>query len=179
MTLLAIPVQYVLAAVVLIAAACDIRSRNIPNWLSLGGVLIGLALHPYLAGWTGLKFSAGGLGLAVLMFVPLFVLRWLGGGDVKLMAAVGALAGAGNLFIIFIMDAILGGAVALIAVLFKRRGARTLRNIGRMITALFRGKAPYQETEELEAGSETSMGMPRAVTIALATLLVLWATPKS
>ncbi len=179
MTLLAIPVQYVLAAVVLIAAGCDIRSRNIPNWLSLGGVLIGLALHPYLSGWTGLKFSASGFGLAVLMFVPLFVLRWLGGGDVKLMAAVGALAGAGNLFIIFIMDAILGGAVALIAVLFKKRGARTLRNIGRMITSLFRGKAPYRETEELEAGSETSMGMPRAVTIALATLLVLWATPKS
>ncbi|MGC4053922.1 MAG: prepilin peptidase [Paludibaculum sp.] len=179
MTLLAMPVQYVLAALVLVAAGCDIRSRNIPNWLTMGGIVAGLALHPYLAGWAGLKFSAAGLGLAALMFLPLFVLRWLGGGDVKLMAAVGALAGAGNLFIVFIMDAILGGAVALIAVLLRKRGAKTVRNIGRMITALFRGKAPYEETQELEAGSETSMGMPRAVTIALATLLVLWATPKS
>ncbi|WP_321470819.1 prepilin peptidase [uncultured Paludibaculum sp.] len=178
MNFLPLPVQGALAALVLIAAFCDIRSRNIPNWLTVGGVVAGLALHPYLAGWAGLKFSGGGFGLAVLMFIPLFVLRWLGGGDVKLMAAVGALAGAYNLFIIFIMDAILGGAVALIAVLFRKRGAKTLKNIGRMITALFRGRKPFEESPELEAGSEESMGMPRAVTIAVATLLVLWAAPK-
>lgn len=178
MTLLPIPVQYILAAVVLIAAGSDIRSRNIPNWLTLGGVVAGLAIHPYLTGWAGLKFSASGLGLAALIFLPLFILRWLGGGDVKLMAAAGALAGASNLLIIFIMDAILGGAVALVAVLLKGRAGKTLRNIGRMIAALFRGKAPYEENQELEAGSEKSMGMPRAVTIALATLLVLWATPR-
>lgn len=177
MTLLPLPVQAVLISVVLLAAFCDLRSRNIPNWLTLGGVAAGLALHPYLAGWAGLKFSASGLGLAILMFIPLFILRWLGGGDVKLMAAAGALAGTYNLFIIFIMDAILAGVVALIAVLFRKRGARTLRNIGRMITALFRGKAPFEEHKELEAGTGESMGMPRAVTIALATLLVLWATP--
>ena len=177
MTPLALPIQAALAALVLVAAVCDIRSRDIPNWLTLGGIVAGLVLHPYLAGWAGLKFAAAGLGLAIVMFIPLFILRWLGGGDVKLMVAVGALAGTYNLFIIFIMDALLGGVVALAAVLFRKRGAKTMRNIGRMVTSLVRGKAPYEETKELEAGTEESMGMPRAVTIALATVLVLWATP--
>ncbi len=66
MTPLAPPIQVVLAALVLAAAVCDIRSRDIPNWLTLGGIAAGLALHPYLTGWTGLKFAGSGLGLAIV-----------------------------------------------------------------------------------------------------------------
>ena len=169
------PVPYLTAALVLIAAFCDLRSRNIPNWLTLGGVVAGLAVHLYLSGWSGLQFSASGLGLAALVFLPMFMMRWLGGGDVKLMAGVGALTGATNLIVIFIFDAMLGGVVALIAVLTRGRSRRTIHNIGRMISALLHGKAPHRVSPELEAGSEESMGMPRAVTIAAATLLILWA----
>jgi len=168
------PVPYLTAALVLIAAFCDLRSRTIPNWLTLGGIVVGLAIHPYLTGWSGLQFSATGLGLAALMFLPMFMMRWLGGGDVKLMAAVGALTGATNLIVIFIFDALLGGAVALIAVIPRGRSRRTIHNIGRIVSALLHGKAPHQVSPELEAGSEESMGMPRAATIAAATLFILW-----
>jgi prepilin peptidase CpaA len=163
-------VEAVLAAVVLLAAWTDLRRREIPNWLTLGGMLAGLALHGWLRGWEGLKFSAAGLGLAALIFIPLFIMRWLGGGDVKLMGAVGALAGAQNLFVIFVLDAILGGAVALVLVIVRGRLLRTLRNIPRM----FR----FERDSELEAGGEKSMGLPRAVTIAAATLLVLWGASR-
>jgi prepilin peptidase CpaA len=176
MTALSIPVQAALAAIVLIAAASDLRSREIPNWLSGGGILIGLALHTWLNGWSGLKFSGSGLGVAALIFLPLFMMRWLGGGDVKLMAAVGALAGMTNMLVIFILDTILGGFIALLAILFRGRVKKTLVNIGRMLKSMMRGRAPYQDSEELEAGHEKSMGLPRAVTIAAATLLVLWAS---
>lgn len=168
------PVPYLTAALVLIAAFCDLRSREIPNWLTLGGIAAALALHTYLTGWSGLQFSAAGLGLAALVFLPIFMMRWLGGGDVKLWAAVGALTGATNLIVIFVFDAMMGGLVALIAVITHGRSRQTIHNLQRMISALLHGKAPYQVSPELEAGSEQSMGMPHAVTIAAATLLILW-----
>jgi prepilin peptidase CpaA len=174
MHLLPQSVEICLALIVLAAAVSDVRSRNIPNWLTLGGIATGLALHAFLTGWAGLKFSAAGFGLAALIFLPLFALRFLGGGDVKLMAAVGALAGLQNLIAIFIVDTILGGVAALVLIVVKGRFKKTLANMGRMISSLFRGKAPYEESEELEAGGEKSLGMPRAVTIAAATLVILW-----
>lgn len=176
MKLLPLPVEVALLLIVLTAAVSDIRSRSIPNWLTLGGIVAGLALNTYTTGLAGLKFSAIGFGVAALIFLPLFMIRFLGGGDVKLMAAVGACAGAANLFAIFIFDAIFGGIAALILIIVRGRGKHTLRNIGQMIASLFKGKAPYTQNEELEAGGEKSLGMPRAVTIAAATMLVLWAS---
>ena len=145
---------------VLVAAGTDLRWREIPNWLSLAGIAAGLLLNPW-------RVSLGGLGVAALIFLPLFALRWLGGGDVKLMGAVGALAGYQNMLVIFVLDAIFGGVVALVAVVLRGRLGKTLRNIPRMLRR--------EQSEELEAGNEKSMGLPRAVTIAAATLLTVWA----
>jgi prepilin peptidase CpaA len=175
MTPLHIAVKAALAALVLAAAASDIRSRTIPNWLTFGGILAGFALHLGLESWPGLLFAAKGFGLAALLFLPLWFLRFFGGGDLKIMAAVATMAGPTNLLVIFILDAILGGILALAAIVVRGRVRKTLVNIGRMIRSLARGRAPYQDSEELEAGNEKSFGMPRAVSIALATLLFVWA----
>lgn len=173
MTPLPVSVSWALAAVVLAAALSDLRSRSIPNWLTLGGILLGFAINFYAAGLAGLKTA--GLGfLASLLFLIPFLLGFLGGGDVKLMAAVGTFAGPANLLVVFVLDAILGGIVALIGVIVRGRVRRTLLNIGHILRLLAQGKAPYKENAELEAGNEASFGMPRAVTIALATLLLIW-----
>ena len=174
MTPLPPPLQLILAACVLIAAATDLRSRDIPNWLTLSAMGCGLALHPAFAGWAGLKMAAGGLGLAALIFLPLFVLRWLGGGDVKLMGAVGALAGPANLLTVILLDALLAGAASLVVVLLRRRLGRTLSNIGRLLRSLAGDGAPVRDSPEFEAGNSASLGLPRAVTIMAAVLLVLW-----
>ncbi len=96
--------------------------------------------------------------------------RWLGGGDVKLMGAIGALAGYQYMLVIFVFDAILGGIAALALIIVRGRLLKTLKNIPR----IFR----LERESELEAGSEKSLGLPRAVTIALATLLVLWGASR-
>lgn len=173
MTPLPIPVAWALAAVVLTAAVSDLRSRTIPNWLTLGGIVLGFAVNFHTLGVAGLKTA--GLGfLASLLFLIPFSLGFLGGGDVKLMAAVGAFTGAGGLLAVFILDAILGGIVALVGVIVRGRVRRTVVNMGRILQLLAQGRAPYTESAELEAGSEASFGMPRAVTIAAATLLLIW-----
>lgn len=173
MTPLPVPVALALAATVIAAAFSDLRSRTIPNWLTLGGILAGFGVNWYALGTEGLKTAGFGF-LASLLFLIPFALGFLGGGDVKLMAAAGAFAGASNLLVIFVLDAILGGIVGLVGILVKGRFRRTLLNIGRILRSLARLKAPYKESAELEAGNEASFGMPRAVTIALATLLFIW-----
>jgi prepilin peptidase CpaA len=168
-------VRYVLGVTVVLAALSDVRSRQIPNWLTILGIIAGFALHSWFDGMEGLLFAGAGFGAACVLFLPLFALRWLGGGDVKLMIAIGALTGWKALIVIFILDGIFGGFVAGVLVLTKGRLRRTFSNIGQMMRALLHGRAPWRESAELEAGSEQSLGMPRAVTIAAATLLVLWA----
>lgn len=89
------------AALVLLATITDVASRKIPNVLTLGGILVGLALHGAV-GWTdgGGKGLLYGLvravvGVAVCGVIPVFSYARgeMGGGDVKLFAALGALGG--------------------------------------------------------------------------------------
>ena len=102
------------------AAVYDVRYRRIPNWLTVGGVLLGLALNAFLyQGWPGLRFSLPGFGLGFGVYFLLYVLRAMGAGDVKLMAAVGAVVGWQNWFGIFVITAIIGGLMAMILVVIE------------------------------------------------------------
>ena len=75
------------------AAALDWRSRKIPNWLTVSGILAGIILRTTLGGWPSAKSSLEGAGLALGLLLPLVLLRALGAGDWKLMGAVGAFMG--------------------------------------------------------------------------------------
>ena len=76
-----------------VAAVTDLRARLIPNWLTIPALGIACGAHGYLGGPGALAFA---LLSALLCFVPsyfLFVRGALGGGDVKLFAALGAALG--------------------------------------------------------------------------------------
>jgi prepilin peptidase CpaA len=66
-------IQVLVAVLVLVAGAYDIRYRRIPNWLVLPCWVVGFAVNVALAGWPGLKNAALGFGLALLVYVPLFM----------------------------------------------------------------------------------------------------------
>src|SRR4051812_38165028 len=104
--------QILLGILTLVAAGYDIRYRRIPNWLVLAGIVTGFAWNLfYSSGWSGLGHAAAGLGLGFALYFPLYLLRARGAGDVKLLAAVGAIAGPENCFWIFILTALLGGVI--------------------------------------------------------------------
>lgn len=170
---LAFPVKVAMAILVLIAAGTDIRNRTIPNPLTLLGLGCGLVLNTSLNGWTGLKLSLFGIGVGLLLFLPLFLLRGMGGGDVKLMAAVGSFAGVTDTIVIFVLTAIFGGVLALLLLLWKGGLGRALRNTAVILSELVRFRAPHEANPELTIEHERSVKLPYAVAIALGTLTFL------
>jgi prepilin peptidase CpaA len=163
-------VNIILLVLVLIAGVTDIKTRRIPNWLVLAGLCIGIALNSLLFEWAGLKLSLSGAGLAFAVYFVFYLLRAMGAGDVKLMAAIGALAGPKSWLLIFFFTAIAGGVVALVLLLAKGRFKRTLLNVGIMLHQLSRLQAPYQATEELDVRSGKALRLPHGATIALGTM---------
>ena len=85
-------VGWVYGAITAVAAFTDYRSGKIYNWLTIPALVLGLVLAGAF-GWVALGAALQGLGLASLLFIPLFFLRILGGGDVKLMLAMGTVLG--------------------------------------------------------------------------------------
>jgi len=163
-------IRIFLEVLVIIAAFWDIRTRRIPNWLTLSGVVLGVALNTFLFELNGLWFSLKGLGAAFGVYFVLYLLRAMGAGDVKLMAAVGAAAGAGNWFGILVLTSVAGAVAGLLLVAFKGRLRKTLGNLRIIITSLGRGRAPYKETPELDVSSDKAMRLPHGALIALGTL---------
>jgi prepilin peptidase CpaA len=98
---------------VVLAAGADLRSRRIPNILTLTGLVTGLALRS-AGGLGALADGVLGVGLAIVVAVPLFALGGLGGGDTKLLAAVGAFMGPSRLVGALLLIALLGGLMAVI-----------------------------------------------------------------
>jgi len=167
-------VEALLLAVVLGAAVYDVRYRRIPNWLSLSGVLFGLALNTFLyQGWPGLRLSLMGLGMGFGVYFLLYALRAMGAGDVKLMAAVGALVGWRDWFGTFLVTAIIGGAMALILVAARGRVKKTLWNVSFILSELKSGRPAYMRKEELDVRNPRALGLPHGAVIAVGTIFFL------
>jgi prepilin peptidase CpaA len=122
-------------------AACvtDVRSRRIPNLLTFGAAVAGIVVHVTLSGWSGFLLSVGGWFLGLALFLPFFVLGGMGGGDVKLLAALGAWLGPRDAFFLAIYASMAGGVMA-IAVAGSRgylttafRNVWTLLNYWRLV----------------------------------------------
>jgi len=159
--------QILLGILVAVAALFDIRFRRIPNWLVLAGIIAGLAWNAYSSGWSGLGSCAAGLGLGFVLYFPLYLLRARGAGDVKLLAAVGAIAGPRNCIWIFLLTAILGGVIALVLLLFRGRLRKTLFNVAWIMRDLLHLRAPYQSSEELDVTSTKGLRLPHGAMIAV------------
>jgi prepilin peptidase CpaA len=163
-------IRIFLEVLVIVAAIWDIRTRRIPNWLTLSGVVLGVALNTFLFEIDGLWFSLKGLGVAFVVYFILYLLHAMGAGDVKLMAAVGAAVGPGNWLGILVLTSVAGAVAGLLLVAFKGRFRKTLGNLGIIISSLGRGRAPYKDSPELDVSSDKAMRLPHGALIALGTL---------
>jgi prepilin peptidase CpaA len=133
-----------------LAAFIDLKCRRIPNWLTLtvaaagifGGSLFYIIQGDWNAGWNWLLFSGKGWLVGIGIFLIPFILGGMGGGDVKLLGAIGALKGVAFVIETALMAALWGGLLALIAILIKKKPAIIKRfGAGMKILFLTGGKA--------------------------------------
>lgn len=163
-----------LLIVLLAAAVFDVLYRRIPNWLTVSGVVLGIAMNAVIgAPEGGLVFSLVGLAVAFGIYVLLYAVRAMGAGDVKLMAAVGALVGWERWFGIFFVTALIGGVMALILVLAKGRLKKTMFNMGFIFSEMTSGRAAYLRNEELDVKNKKALGLPHGAVIAVGTVFYL------
>ncbi len=109
-----------------------------------------------------------GLLLGGGIFFLLFLLGGMGGGDVKLMAAVGAWAGTAQAVAILIASAIVGGILAVCYIVLRRQMFRTLLNTAKLIRHhLSFGLKPHPS---LNIRQPSSLRVPYGLAIALGTL---------
>jgi len=166
--------EILLGILVAIAAIFDIRYRRIPNWLVLAGIIIGFAWNVTSFGWQGLGRASAGLGLGFVLYFPLYLLRARGAGDVKLLAAVGAVTGPRNCLWIFFLTAILGGVIALILLAFRGRVRQTFFNVGWIIRDLLHLQAPYRSSDELDVTTTKGLRLPHGAMIAAGALAFIF-----
>ena len=171
-----------LVTLVLTAVVCDLRTRRIPNVLIGGGIALGLLLQTVAPMGGGLFASSGGalgLGPALLggavglaLFLPLYALRTLGAGDVKLLAMVGVWLGAPSVARAALWTLLAGGVLALAVAL----GTGVLRQVlGNLRVMLTTSLIPAQTGGGLSTSppARTTGRLPYAVAIACGTAVEL------
>lgn len=166
--------KMILIGVVLLAGIYDVRYRKIPNWLSLSGLILGLGINTLLSGWTGLGAATLGFGLAMLVYAPLYLVRGMGAGDVKLMAALGAIAGPHEWLGLFVATALVGGLVSLTAIVIKKRVYQTFLNLATILSELLRFRRPARADARLDVRNPSALRMPHAINIAVGCIAFLY-----
>ena len=171
------PIPYSLEALLLVlvltAAIFDFLYRRIPNWLVVGGFAGGVLLRIVTGGWHGAIESAGGFVCAFAVYLIFYALRAMGAGDVKLMAAVGAIAGPVNWFSIFILTSIIGGILAILLLSVKGGLQHAMNNVYLIVIEIMHGRAPHRAEPALDVGNQSAVTLPHGITIAIGTCMFL------
>lgn len=160
-----------LAAIVLPSAWIDFRQRRIPNEICLAGILLGVAFNVINHGLSGLTDSVLGFFLAFAIGFPLWMAGWMGAGDVKLVAAIGAIVGVNSVLPVLAGIAIAGGVFALGYLLWNRIQDEPLSLI--VASALSAGGTEKSPLPKAEGGDKKQKGIPYAIPVAFGSLATI------
>src|SRR6266404_5728224 len=131
-----------------VTACClvDLRTRRIPNVISGTGVVLGAALNALYYGPTGLLWSVFGAVTVVAVLLVPFAVGGIGGGDVKMMAAIGAFLGPRFALEGLVVGMAIGGVIMLVHLARLGRLMEKLHSLGAMAASAFftRSAAPLR-----------------------------------
>jgi len=161
-----------LLSILLLASWTDLQQHRIPNILSLGGILLGIALQTWVSGVSGFAIGLTGAAVAMGILLPFYLLKGMGAGDVKLMGAVGAFLGPHNALLATGLSLAAGGLLGII-ILTLRGGLKPLavRYYATLKCFLLTGKLSHQPPE---TGEVAATKFPYAAAIGIGTLVALW-----
>ncbi len=165
----------VLLLLLVTAAVIDFRSRRIPNWLVVSGAAYALVYNTLFPPWHNgtVLFPLAGLGLGLMFFLPLYLMRAMGAGDVKLLAMCGTFLGPNEVWRAALAVLITGGVLAVVFVLANGTALRMVQNLA----SLFRVGALVTMTGAVPSlripATESAGRLPYGVAIAVGTAAYL------
>jgi prepilin peptidase CpaA len=153
------------------AALWDWRTRRIPNRLVGALACTGIIASAVSGGaWSGLARGTAGIAVGLFIWLPFFAMRWIGAGDVKLFAAAGAWLGPARTLEGALVAALLGGVLAIAALVH----AHGTRNTAARIAV---GVAAPGTLRPGPLDARSPRAIPYGVSLALGALAAAWLPP--
>ena len=165
-------IQSAVIVISVIACTTDVRTRHIPNWLTFGAAIAGLLAHTALEGASGALTAGGGWLTGLAIFLPFFALGGMGGGDVKLVAALGAWLGPWETFWLAMYAGICGGVLGLIVALTHGYVRRAITNVRHMLG--YWAAVGFRPVPGMTLDSSTSPRLAFAIPILAGPMVTLW-----
>jgi prepilin peptidase CpaA len=119
------PLSITLLVLLSLAVWQDLSQRRISNALTLVGLACAIGMQAIWAGSSGFLNALAGAGVGLVCFLPLYLAKGMGAGDVKLMAAVGAFMGPADAFVAALLSLASGALLALVVLLWRTHEIRT------------------------------------------------------
>jgi prepilin peptidase CpaA len=165
-------IHIVAIVVAVVACAFDVRTRRIPNWLTFGTAAAAFVFHLATGGVSALIASAAGWGVGAALLILPYALGGMGGGDVKLVAALGAWLGPADTFWVAMYTGIAGSAAAVFVATWHGYLRRAAANVW-LLLAHWRvnGVRPFPE---LTLSTASGPRLAYAVPILVGTVVRLW-----
>ncbi|MDT8335291.1 MAG: A24 family peptidase [Desulfurivibrionaceae bacterium] len=122
------PVVFFASLFFLVICVTDTFQSRIPNLAILSLVMVGFGYNLLTAGMPGGATALAGMLAGLALLLPFYLMGGMGGGDVKALAALGALLGPADIFQVFLIAGLIGGGMALVHLAFSKNLKRILRN---------------------------------------------------
>ena len=169
---------FFLSIILIPSAIADYREEKIPNFFSMSGWLIGPIMHFMLSGVDGLLQSGLGFILLFCLTFPLWIIKWFGAADIKLIASVGAIVGGFKALTVLLGIAAAGSVMALVIMIVHGDFLPSLRLIYAKLESLYLRfklhiEVPLDESVSEAADLAKSRRIPYAIPIAFGTFLTM------
>lgn len=162
----------ILMLLLITAAWCDVGSYRIPNRLILIGIAAGLILRLTAHGWDGLLAALLGMCVGVVVLLPMYWLRAMGAGDVKLMGMTGVFLGPFHVLGAWLATLLVGGVLALLYARHYHKLSLMWSGVKEMMLGMvYKCASRQMPTIVMERASAGKL--PYGLSIALGTLIYL------
>jgi prepilin peptidase CpaA len=167
----------------LAAAIFDLRSKRIPNALTIPLLVAGLVWATWIGGLSGLGNAAAACFLLALPYVFLFLFAKGGAGDAKLMGAIGAWLGLRQGILVLLCVAVAAIVISLASALVKKRLKIVIINVIVSVYDLILSLAGYRKirntTNRMEDKQAYDLTIPYAVAVfagvcVAAVIVLIW-----
>lgn len=153
-----------------VAAVIDGYKLKVPNWITFPMIAGGWIASGLMFGWTGLGCSLLGTVVGLGLLLPAYAIGGMGAGDVKLLAGVGAWVGAGITFRAFLVSAVVGGLIALVMVLYRRKWSHHKNQFLMILSEILVLRDPEQLSKIAGERKSSMMLLPYGIPIAIGSI---------